>query len=98
MYPSMKLATHMKNWQKSFFYCTAEVSEKENPLPGFRASRIVYHEVLNSYPSEEKKKKDGACAWKNKSTSRPWTRWYRPDPVLGRLANSASQHQGPAHV
>ena len=53
----MKLATEMKNWHKSFFYSRAEAPEKENPLLGFRNSRLVYQEHFNSYPSDDQRNK-----------------------------------------
>ena len=54
--PSMKLYSHVKDWQKSFFYCKDTSLEGQLSLPGFHKDRLVYSAILNSWPSSEERR------------------------------------------
>lgn len=57
IFPYMKLASHPKSWQKTFFYCKDTSPTGENPLPGYRLSRLAYNQQMKSFaPPEERKK------------------------------------------
>jgi len=39
-YPSAALQSHPKNWNRTWFYCKDTSPEGENPLPGYRPTRL----------------------------------------------------------
>ena len=39
-YPSANLPSHPKNWNRTWFYCRDTSPEGENPLPGYRPTRL----------------------------------------------------------
>ena len=57
-FPAPKLMSKVKNWQRSFFYCTVESPTGEHPLPGFRESQFEFHDNLNLFPMETHKKRN----------------------------------------
>ena len=57
-FSSPKLTNKVKDWQMSFFYCNVKDIEDEHPLPGFRESRLEFHDGLNLFPMEKMEKKN----------------------------------------
>ena len=53
-----KLTNKVKDWQMSFFYCNVKDIEDEHPLPGFRESRLEFHDGVNLFPTEKMEKKN----------------------------------------
>jgi hypothetical protein len=41
-YPSATLPSHPKDWNKTWFYCKDTSPEGENPLPGYRPTRLCF--------------------------------------------------------
>jgi len=39
-YPAASLPSHPKNWNRTWFYCRDTSPEGENPLPGYRPTRL----------------------------------------------------------
>ena len=56
--PAPKLASKVKDWQRSYFYCTMKVPDGVHPFPSFRESWLVFHDGLNIFPSNEMVKKN----------------------------------------
>ena len=46
VFPHASLHTHPKDWNKSWFYCIDTSPEGENPLPGYRETRIPANHPL----------------------------------------------------
>src|SRR6187399_527489 len=46
VFPHASLHTHPKDWNKSWFYCVDTSPEGENPLPGYRETRIPANHPL----------------------------------------------------
>ena len=58
IFPAPKLTNKVKDWQRSFFYCTVEDIEYEHPLPGFCERRLEFHDGLNLFPTEKMERKN----------------------------------------
>jgi hypothetical protein len=50
--PSLELHTHVKHWQKSYFYCKAKIPSGEHPLPGYSVEPLVINSNMNSFASD----------------------------------------------
>ena len=96
IFPNMKLASHPKGWQKTFFYCKDTSPEGQNPLPGYRFSRLEYSNLLTSYaPAAERKALEPiyqrinaliAHGLKATDLTRCWVGWHiQPLSVRTRL-------------
>ena len=47
-FPSAILPSHLKDWNRTWFYCKNTAPADENPLPGYRPHRLNPSEVLPS--------------------------------------------------
>lgn len=96
IFPAPNLTSKVKDWQKSYFYCSLEDIKGEHPLPGFRESRFEFHDSLNLFPKESHQKKNEALIARMKALlahgltgrdlTRCWVDWQiQPLSVRDRL-------------
>lgn len=50
--PTLNLHTHVKHWQKTFFYCKDTSRPGEKPLPGFSTDTLSLSDNLSAFASE----------------------------------------------
>ena len=56
-FPSAQLPSHPKDWDQTWFYCQDTSPSDENPLPGFRDSRLnSIHPLPDRISAEERAK------------------------------------------
>ena len=55
--PPLKLLSHTKDWQKTFFYCHDTSPDDELCLPGYSIDPLVIRAKHNSFASEEERVK-----------------------------------------
>ena len=55
--PALKLLSHTKDWQKTFFYCQETSPEKEPKLPGYSVEHLALNDNQNSFVKDEEQVK-----------------------------------------
>ena len=87
-FPAVALPSHPKDWNQTWFYCQDTSPEGENPLPGYRESRLSNRHHLPGWISTEEWAKY-AHLFKYQSLNGQRLDWNRPSSMLGRLENFA---------
>jgi hypothetical protein len=54
-FPEMALASHPKDWHKTWFYCQDTSPADEHPLPGYRLDRLLASIQFDAYHYKKKR-------------------------------------------